>query len=280
MCDDAQLPHAYTVAIEIDPEALGLQEIRVNDISTTFTRPKNYLPGIVGGAAFARETWDTPMSDVRTIAIDDLSGELPKIQDATIKMYGKISRMCRRDLIWAGQYVYYVDMILPYLRKAGAYEKACDDYRLWEIDQRVSNYYRHQQARIRTGSRPAEDLLRPGLPAIRGGCRSAPLEVPLAVEPSPGAGATDPTPARRRHLQPAAPFQSVFGNNMTQTLLDKRRYDVLNAVALKKMATPPPFRDRRPRYRPSEHKLRYRGRRSGNGGHGRHFFSDTAFRMS
>ncbi|PBC35218.1 hypothetical protein CJ179_49125 [Rhodococcus sp. ACS1] len=141
VCDDAQLPHAYTVALEIDPEILGLQEIRVNDISTTFTRPKNYIPAIVGGAVFAREQWDTPMSDVRTIAIADLGAELPKIQDATLKMYGKISRMCRRDLIWAGQYVYYVDMILPYLRKAGTYEKACDEYQLWEVDQRVSNYY-------------------------------------------------------------------------------------------------------------------------------------------
>ncbi|MCB8913099.1 hypothetical protein KUG88_23510 [Rhodococcus rhodochrous] len=141
VCEDEGLPHAYTLAIVIDPEALGLQEIRVNDISTTFTRPKNYIPGIVGGAVFAREKWDTPMSDIRTIAIDDLGDELPKIQNATLKMYRKVSRMCRRDLIWAGQYVYYVDMILPYLRKAGTYDKACNEYQLWEIDQRVSNYY-------------------------------------------------------------------------------------------------------------------------------------------
>ena len=38
-------------------------------------------------------------------------------------------------------YVYYIDMILPHLRLAGTYEKACRDYDLWEIDQRVSNYY-------------------------------------------------------------------------------------------------------------------------------------------
>jgi hypothetical protein len=44
----------------IDPEKMGLDEIRVNDISTTFTRPKNYIEAIVGGAVFAREKWDTP----------------------------------------------------------------------------------------------------------------------------------------------------------------------------------------------------------------------------
>ncbi|WP_040831209.1 hypothetical protein [Nocardia jiangxiensis] len=141
VCDDAGLPHAYTMAIVLDPELLGLQEIRVNDISTTFTRPKNYIQAIVGGAVFAREKFDTPMSDIRTIAIDQLDTELPKVQQATLRMYSKVSRMCRRDLIWAGQYVYYVDMILPYLRKAGTYERACDEFKLWEVDQRVSNYY-------------------------------------------------------------------------------------------------------------------------------------------
>ena len=49
--------------------------------------------------------------------------------------------MSRRTLITNGMYVYYIDMILPHLRLAGTYEKACKDYEFWEIDQRVSNYY-------------------------------------------------------------------------------------------------------------------------------------------
>ncbi len=32
-------------------------------------------------------------------------------------------------------------MILPHLRLAGTYEKACAEYDFWEIDQRVMNYY-------------------------------------------------------------------------------------------------------------------------------------------
>ncbi|WP_066913139.1 hypothetical protein [Millisia brevis] len=140
-CEDAGLPYSYTVALEIDPHAMGLQEIRVNDISTTFTRPKNYLPSIVGGAVFAREKHDSPMEQLRSLSIAELAGELPKIQDATLKLYRKISRMCRRDLIWSGHYVYYVDMILPYLRRAGVYEKVCRDLHMWEVDQRVANYY-------------------------------------------------------------------------------------------------------------------------------------------
>ncbi|MBM7365397.1 hypothetical protein [Gordonia hydrophobica] len=141
VCEDAGLPYSYTVALEIDPNGMGLQEIRVNDISTTFTRPKNYLPHIVGGAVFAREKFDTPMEQLRSLSFAELAGEVPKVQEATMKLYRKISRMPRRDLIWSGQYVYYIDMIAPHLRKAGVYEKACRDYDMWEVDQRVANYY-------------------------------------------------------------------------------------------------------------------------------------------
>jgi len=141
VCDDEKLPHCYTLALTIDPELMALNEIRVNDISTTFTRPKNYIEAITGGAVFAREKWDTPMGDVYPIKIADLGDHLPRVQNATLKLYAKTARMNRRDLIWNGQYVYYVDMILPHMRLAGSYEKACREYDLWEIDQRVANYY-------------------------------------------------------------------------------------------------------------------------------------------
>jgi len=141
VCDDENLPHCYTLALTIDPEKMSLAEIRVNDISTTFTRPKNYIEAVTGGAVFAREKWNTPMGEVYPIKIDDLADHLGRVQNATLKLYTKTARMNRRDLIWNGQYVYYVDMILPHMRLAGSYEKACRDYDLWEIDQRVANYY-------------------------------------------------------------------------------------------------------------------------------------------
>ncbi|MCW2867345.1 MAG: hypothetical protein JWR20_1533 [Marmoricola sp.] len=140
-CEDVGLPHCYTLALEIEPSAMGLAEIRVNDISTTFTRPKNYIPAIVGGAVFSREKWNTPMGEVENIPIDDLKPHLEKVQQATLKLYTQTSKLSRRDLIWNGQYVYYIDMILPHMRLAGSYEKACQDLQLWEVDQRVSNYY-------------------------------------------------------------------------------------------------------------------------------------------
>jgi hypothetical protein len=140
-CDDAGLPHCYTLALTIDPEKMGLNEIRVNDISTTFTRPKNYIDAISGGAVFVRETWDTPMGEVYPVKIDDLGDHLSRVQVATMKLYAHLSRQSRRDLIWNGHFVYYTDMIAPHMRLAGVYEKACTDYDMWEVDQRVANYY-------------------------------------------------------------------------------------------------------------------------------------------
>lgn len=141
VCDHENVPHCYTVLLEIDAEAMALEEIRVNDISTTFTRPKNYIPHVVGGAVLVREKWDTPMGEVYPVPIAELGPRLTGIQNATFKLYSKLARMCRRQLITNGMYVYYVGMILPHLRKAGTYDKACADYQFWEIDQRISNYY-------------------------------------------------------------------------------------------------------------------------------------------
>jgi hypothetical protein len=141
VCDHENVPHCYSLILEIDADAMGAAEIRVNDISTTFTRPKNYIPFITGGAVFVREKWNTPMSEVYPVKIADLEPRLTGVQQATFKLYSKLARMSRRQLITNGMYVYYVDMILPHLRLAGTYEKACKDLDMWEIDHRVSDYY-------------------------------------------------------------------------------------------------------------------------------------------
>lgn len=147
VCDHENVPHCYTIVLRIDPDAMGLREIRVNDISTTFTRPKNYIPHITGGAVFVREKWNTPMGEVYPVPVADLDDHLSRVQQATIKLYAKTARMNRRQLILNGHWVYFVDMILPHLRLAGTYDKAVADYDLWEIDRRVSEHYYDIQKR-------------------------------------------------------------------------------------------------------------------------------------
>lgn len=135
------IPHCYTLLVVIDPERMGLRELRVNDISTTFTIPKNYVEAITGGAIFVREKHDTPMNEVYTIDIKDTGSHLEKIQAATFNMYKKTAKMSRHELCLNGIYSYYIEMILPHMRKAGMYDYFCQEHDLWEIDQRVINYY-------------------------------------------------------------------------------------------------------------------------------------------
>ncbi|HKT74065.1 MAG TPA: hypothetical protein VJQ47_14335 [Steroidobacteraceae bacterium] len=141
VCDHEKVPHCYSLCVVIDPRKMGLDEIRVNDISTTFTRPKNYIEHIVGGAVFVREQWNTPMGEIYPVKIAALAPRLEGIQQATFKLYSRYARMSRRTLITNGMYVYYIDMILPHLRAAGTYDRACQEYDFWEVDQRIANYY-------------------------------------------------------------------------------------------------------------------------------------------
>ena len=136
-----ELPHCYTLLVVVDPAVVGLEEIRVNDISTTFTLPKNYVPAITGGAVLVREKWDTPMSEVYPVKLGDLEPHLEKIREATFKMYKKTAAMSRHTLCLNGIYSYYIEMILPHLRRAGLYDEVCAKFDFWEIDQRVMNYY-------------------------------------------------------------------------------------------------------------------------------------------
>ena len=81
------------------------------------------------------------MSEVYAQPIAELGGHVEAIKDATFKMYDKTSRMSRRQLITNGIYSYYIDMVLPHLRKAGLYDEACEKYDFWEIDRRISEMY-------------------------------------------------------------------------------------------------------------------------------------------
>ncbi len=136
-----ELPHCYTLLVVVDPAVMGLEEIRVNDISTSFTIPKNCVPAITGGAILVREKWDTPMSEVYPVKLHDLEPHMDRLRDATFKMYKKTAAMSRHTLCLNGIYSYYIEMILPHLRRAGLYDEVCAKFDFWEIDQRVMNYY-------------------------------------------------------------------------------------------------------------------------------------------
>ena len=135
------LPHAVTAAFIIDAGAMGLEEIRCNDISTMFTRPKNYLPFVTHAAIYVRQNWDTPIEDIVQLPLADTPDIAARARVANLKLYRKMATMSRRELITNGIYVYYIDMLLPWLRLSGTYDTACADGNLWELDRRVSEAY-------------------------------------------------------------------------------------------------------------------------------------------
>lgn len=107
----------------------------------TFTKPKNYISAICGGAVFVRDKWDTPMEEVYPLPIDATPPHLEKIQKATFDMYRKTARMSRHELCLNGIYSYYIAMLLPYLRKTETYDYVNQELDFWEIDQRIMTLY-------------------------------------------------------------------------------------------------------------------------------------------
>jgi hypothetical protein len=140
-CDLCEgLPYALTLGFVLDTEAAGLR-VSINDISTTFTSPPNYHPYVKRAAVFVRPRWDSPVADIRQLAIVDSEAVTRAAKAAVLKLYRRFSRMSRRQLITAGLYVYYIDMILPFLRAAGIYDRLCKEQDLWEIAKEASDAY-------------------------------------------------------------------------------------------------------------------------------------------
>jgi hypothetical protein len=140
------LPHAITQAMYFRPPP-GM-EVTVNDLSTVFTKPASYLPHLVAMAVYARERWDTPVSDIRQVDEQEMHGISERTQGMTMRMYKKIAAMSRRDRIMAGVQNYVVDFPLPWLRLAGVWDKAVAQG-LYEIAPITSNsYYKLTDARL------------------------------------------------------------------------------------------------------------------------------------
>jgi len=140
-CDVCEgLPYAVTLGLVLDTRLADLR-VFVNDISTTFTTPPNYHPYVTRAAAFVRPRWDSPAGEIRPLRMADAEAVTRSAKAAVLKLYRRFTRMSRRQLITAGLYVYFIDMILPFLRAAGIYERLCKEGDLWEITREASQAY-------------------------------------------------------------------------------------------------------------------------------------------
>jgi hypothetical protein len=133
-----ELPHCITQAMYFKPPPE--MKVIVNDLSTTFTQPASYIPYMTGMAVYARDKWDTPISDIRRVDEEEMKRYTGISQKAMMKLYKRISGMSKRDRITCGVTNYVVDWALPFLRLSGTYDKAIEGGWL-EWDEMTSQSY-------------------------------------------------------------------------------------------------------------------------------------------
>ena len=161
-----ELPYVITQAMYFKPPPE--MSVIVNDLSTTFTRPASYLPYLSGMAIYARDTWDTPVSQVRQVTEDEMRKMTDISQKATMRLYKRIAAMSRRDRITAGVQNYVIDWALPYVRLAGVWDQAIAQG-FYEWDPLTSeSYYPLAQDGLAATLLPEAVIATPGAASLQG----------------------------------------------------------------------------------------------------------------
>ncbi len=133
------LPYAITVAMFFGPDS-GLKA-EMMDISTVFTTPAYYLPFVRGVAVYQRQAWDTPMTEIAVLTLDDMAVLRDRCEEQSAALYGRIASMSQREKIEAGAMVYTAGFALPVARAAGMYDELVRDYGFLEIHPAVQACY-------------------------------------------------------------------------------------------------------------------------------------------
>jgi hypothetical protein len=133
------LPHCVTQAMFFGPaDDLTLT---VNDLSTTFSDPKNYLQYLTGVAIYVRDLPDTPAADLRPLPAGEQAELTRAIVPRTMKLYSLISTMTRRDRIMSGVQNYTAEPVLWWARAAGLWDKFRNEMEFDELHPLVSQAY-------------------------------------------------------------------------------------------------------------------------------------------
>jgi hypothetical protein len=133
------LPYAFTIAMFFDADS-GL-ETHMTDLSTVFTTPASYLPYVKSVAVYSRQTWDTPVREVRRLSVDDMAAMRTRCEQQSAALYGRIAAMTQREKVEAGAMVYTAGFALPVVRAAGMYDELVRDYGFMEAHPAVRACY-------------------------------------------------------------------------------------------------------------------------------------------
>jgi hypothetical protein len=133
------LPHAVTQAMFFRPtEPL---EVAINDLGTVFTKPANYLRHLTGMTVYARDRWDSPVGEIRTLGDTEMDSIEQRCRTASTRLYKRIASMPNRDKIAAGVQVYYTEFIAPFARAAGLWDRLKAEFDFHEWDPLASEMY-------------------------------------------------------------------------------------------------------------------------------------------
>jgi hypothetical protein len=116
----AGLPYAVTEVMVFRP---GVLSFKINDIGTTFTQPSAYLEHLDEVAVFARDTRDTPLSELRKLTDEDLTRIAALSDKGVLQMYRDLSKVEYEQRIVNGLTVYSHEFIRPIARFAGVWDE-------------------------------------------------------------------------------------------------------------------------------------------------------------
>jgi hypothetical protein len=115
------LPYCVTEAMVFRPDVP--MDVRINDIGTTFTDPKDYLRHLSGVAVYARDREDSPMSELRRVDPAEMASITKRCTAATLELYRALAGKDRDQKIRDGINVYATDHIRPMAVKAGLWDR-------------------------------------------------------------------------------------------------------------------------------------------------------------
>ncbi|SNT12809.1 hypothetical protein SAMN05421642_109239 [Rhodococcoides kyotonense] len=104
------MPYAVTEVMVFRDEGI---EVKINDIGTTFTTPSTYLDSLDRVVVFARDTMDTPMSQLRVLGDEEMRRISVAAEKGVLDLYRSFAKKSADEKIWDGITVYSHDFFRP-----------------------------------------------------------------------------------------------------------------------------------------------------------------------
>lgn len=119
------LPYSVTEILVFRPD--GPLEVTINDISTTFTKPTDYLKHLDSVAVFARDERTTPMEGLRLLDPDEQLRIAEECSKGMLALYQSIAEKDRDQRLKDGIYVYNAEMLMPQANQLGIWDDIRDE---------------------------------------------------------------------------------------------------------------------------------------------------------